>query len=72
VPAREADRLALHNVLQQLDHLREYPSVAAAEAAGKLQLTGMYFAVGTAQVHLFDAAERTFRPAGAPVAVPGA
>ncbi|RSD22952.1 SulP family inorganic anion transporter [Amycolatopsis eburnea] len=72
VPAREGDRLALHNVLQQLDHLREYPSVAAAEAAGKLQLTGMYFAVGTAQVHLFDPAERTFRPAGAPVAVPGA
>ncbi|WP_439378069.1 SulP family inorganic anion transporter [Amycolatopsis lexingtonensis] len=72
VPDREGDRLALHNVLQQLDHLREYPSVAAAEAAGKLQLTAMYFAVGTAQVHLFDPAERTFRPAGAPVAVPGA
>ncbi|MBE1497386.1 carbonic anhydrase [Amycolatopsis lexingtonensis] len=72
VPDSEGDRLALHNVLQQLDHLREYPSVAAAEAAGKLQLTGMYFAVGTAQVHLFDTAERTFRPAGAPVAVPGA
>ncbi|UOX85130.1 bifunctional SulP family inorganic anion transporter/carbonic anhydrase [Amycolatopsis sp. FBCC-B4732] len=72
VPEREGDRLALHNVLQQLEHLREYPSVAAAEGAGKLQLTGMYFAVGTAQVHLFDAKERTFRPAGAPVAVPGA
>ncbi len=72
VPEREGDRLALHNVLQQLEHLREYPSVAAAERAGKVQLTGMYFAVGTAQVYLFDAAERTFRPAGAPVAVPGA
>jgi carbonic anhydrase len=72
VPEREGDRLALHNVLQQLDHLRDYPSVAAAEAGGKLQLTGMYFAVGTAQVYLFDAAERTFRPAGAPVVVPGA
>ena len=72
VPEREGDRLALHNVLQQLEHLREYPSVAAAEAGGKLQLTGMYFAVGTAQVYLFDAAERTFRPAGAPVVVPGA
>jgi carbonic anhydrase len=71
VPEREGDRLALHNVLQQLEHLREYPSVAAAETGGKLQLTGMYFAVGTAQVYLFDAAERTFRPAGAPVVVPG-
>ncbi|MEV6623682.1 bifunctional SulP family inorganic anion transporter/carbonic anhydrase [Amycolatopsis sp. NPDC051106] len=72
VPEREGDRLALHNVLQQLEHLREYPSVAAAEAAGKVQLTGMYFAVGTAQVYLFDSAERTFRPAGAQVVVPGA
>jgi carbonic anhydrase len=72
LPEREADRLALHNVLQQLEHLREYPSVAAAESAGKLQLTGMYFAVGTAQVYLFDDAERTFRPAGSAVAVPGA
>ncbi|MEV7094744.1 bifunctional SulP family inorganic anion transporter/carbonic anhydrase [Amycolatopsis sp. NPDC051045] len=72
VPDAEGDRLALHNVLQQLEHLREYPSVAAAESAGKLQLTAMYFAVGTAQVYLFDAAERTFRPAGASVGVPGA
>jgi len=72
VPDREGDRLALHNVLQQLEHLREYPAVAAAESAGKLQLTGMYFHVGDAQVYLFDAAERTFRPAGAPVVVPGA
>ncbi|WP_410672615.1 SulP family inorganic anion transporter [Amycolatopsis sp. cmx-4-68] len=71
VPDREGDRLALHNVLQQLEHLREYPSVAEAESAGRLQLTGMYFAVGSAQVYLFDGAERTFRPAGAPVAVPG-
>jgi len=72
VPDREGDRLALHNVLQQLEHLREYPAVAAAESAGKLQLTGMYFHVGDAQVYLFDTAERTFRPAGAPVVVPGA
>ncbi|GLY42652.1 carbonic anhydrase [Amycolatopsis sp. NBRC 101858] len=71
VPDREGDRLALHNVLQQLEHLREYPSVASAEAAGRVQLTGMYFAVGTAQVYLFDGAERTFRPAGASVGVPG-
>ncbi len=66
-PDREGDRLALHNVLQQLAHLREYPLVAAAEQAGGLQLTGMYFDVGGAQVHLYDTAARTFRPAGAPV-----
>ena len=70
-PDRESDRLALLNVLQQLDHLRGYPAVSAAEAAGKLHLTGMYFDVGAAQVHLYDDALRTFRPAGATLAVPG-
>ncbi|RZQ59395.1 bifunctional SulP family inorganic anion transporter/carbonic anhydrase [Amycolatopsis suaedae] len=64
-PAAEGDHLALHNVLQQLDHLRRYPVVAAAEAAGKLQLTGMYFAVGTASVYLYDPEENGFLPAGA-------
>ncbi|MEU0533985.1 SulP family inorganic anion transporter [Amycolatopsis tolypomycina] len=63
-PARDADRLALHNVLQQLEHLREYPLVAAAEKAGKLQLTGMYFDVGAASVHLLDGEARTFVAAG--------
>ncbi|GAB3143743.1 SulP family inorganic anion transporter [Amycolatopsis sp. NPDC004378] len=63
-PAREADRLALHNVLQQLEHLREYPLVAAAESAGKLQLTGMYFDVGAASVHLLDGEAHAFVAAG--------
>ncbi|SDW29523.1 carbonic anhydrase [Amycolatopsis xylanica] len=63
-PERANDRLALRNVLQQLDHLREYPKVAAAEAAGELRLTGMYFDVGAAQVHLYDADARTFVAAG--------
>jgi carbonic anhydrase len=66
-PDRDGDRLALQNVLQQLDHLREYPLVAEAERAGTLQLTGMYFDVGQAQVHLCTAATGDFRPVGAPV-----
>jgi carbonic anhydrase len=66
-PEREGDRLALLNVLQQLDHLREYPQVAAAEAAGRLQLTGMYFDVGAAQVHLLEGDARSFRLAGTAV-----
>ncbi|MDQ0379891.1 bifunctional SulP family inorganic anion transporter/carbonic anhydrase [Amycolatopsis thermophila] len=53
-PVSEADRLALHNVLQQLDRLREYPAVAAAEARGEVDLVGMYFEVGAARVHLYD------------------
>ncbi|WP_158888353.1 SulP family inorganic anion transporter [Amycolatopsis anabasis] len=60
----EHDRLALHNVLQQLDRLREYPTVARAEALGEVDLVGMYFDVGAAQVHLYDAKTGSFRPAG--------
>ncbi|MFD8500942.1 SulP family inorganic anion transporter [Amycolatopsis sp. NPDC059657] len=69
-PERANDQLALHNVLQQLDHLRDYPKVAAAEARGQLRLTGMYFDVGAAQVHLYDTGTRTFRPAGTPATNP--
>jgi len=66
-PESEADRLALHNVLQQLDRLREYPSVAAAEARGELDLVGMYFEVGDARVYLYDPATGGFVSAdGAP------
>ena len=64
VPDSPADRLALHNVLEQLDRLREYPAVARAEARGEVELIGMYFDVGAAQVSLLDDAARGFVPAG--------
>ncbi|MFD9965804.1 SulP family inorganic anion transporter [Amycolatopsis sp. NPDC058986] len=63
-PAREPDRLALHNILQQLEHLRHYPLVADAESRGELTLTGMYFDVGAAQVSLWDGRTGDFVPAG--------
>ncbi|MDT8914379.1 bifunctional SulP family inorganic anion transporter/carbonic anhydrase [Amycolatopsis sp. PS_44_ISF1] len=65
-PAREPDRLALHNVLQQLDHLRQYPMVAEAEHSGALVLTGLYFDVGAAQVWLAGAEDGAFFAAGTP------
>ncbi|UJW36140.1 bifunctional SulP family inorganic anion transporter/carbonic anhydrase [Saccharothrix sp. AJ9571] len=68
LPDAEGDRLALHNILQQLRHLRSYPVVAEAEARGELHLTGMYFDVGAAQVYLFDPASGAFEPAGEPAA----
>ncbi|MEU6643868.1 bifunctional SulP family inorganic anion transporter/carbonic anhydrase [Saccharomonospora sp. NPDC046836] len=64
-PETPGDRLALHNVLQQLEHLRRYPMIARAESQGELHLTGMYFDVGNAQVYLFDAETGAFVPAGA-------
>ncbi|OLF06785.1 carbonic anhydrase [Actinophytocola xinjiangensis] len=59
-PDTPQDRLALHNVLQQLDNLRRHPQVAQAEKRGALRLTGMYVDVAAARVYLFDAATGTF------------
>jgi carbonic anhydrase len=63
-PTAPADALALHNVLQQLEHLRADPRVAEAERSGALVLTGMYFDVGAAQVYLLDPDSGGFQPAG--------
>ncbi|NIH87876.1 SulP family inorganic anion transporter [Amycolatopsis granulosa] len=65
LPGSAADQLALHNVLQQLDRLREYPAVAAASRCGELDLIGMYFEVGTARVHLYDPESGAFTSAAA-------
>ncbi|MTD59499.1 SulP family inorganic anion transporter [Amycolatopsis pithecellobii] len=54
------DQLALHNVLEQLERLREYPTIARAEARGDIELVGMYFDVGAARVHLYDPATGSF------------
>ena len=64
LPESAADQLALHNVLQQLERLREYPTIARAEARGDIELFGMYFDVGGARVHLYDPESGVFRPAG--------
>ncbi|MEC3978352.1 bifunctional SulP family inorganic anion transporter/carbonic anhydrase [Amycolatopsis sp. H20-H5] len=61
-PPREIDRLALHNVMQQLANLRDYPLVADAERRGELHLTGMYFDVGGAQVYLSEPGSGVFAP----------
>ncbi|GAA0430775.1 carbonic anhydrase [Acrocarpospora corrugata] len=55
------DLLCRTNVIQQLDNLRTYPMVEALEQAGKLELTGMYFDIGTARVHAL-ADEEPLRP----------
>jgi carbonic anhydrase len=65
IPDAMGDRLALHNVLQQLEHLRRHPAIAEAERRGDVHLTGMYFDFGTAQVYLFNADTGAFERAGA-------
>ncbi|MBH5335774.1 bifunctional SulP family inorganic anion transporter/carbonic anhydrase [Streptomyces pactum] len=59
--ADDTERLALVNVMQQLDHLMAHPCVARRVAAGTLTLRGMYFHVGEAQAYVLDAATGTFR-----------
>ncbi|MEH6374983.1 SulP family inorganic anion transporter [Streptomyces sp. KLMMK] len=54
------ERLALVNVMQQLDHLMAHDCVARRVAEGSLQLHGMYFHVGEAQAYVLDPPSRTF------------
>jgi carbonic anhydrase len=59
LPANE--RLCLANIAQQLENLVSYPNVAAAVAAGKVRLVGMYFDISTAKVFLLDPERRALR-----------
>ena len=54
------DRLCRMNVVQQLDNLRTYPSVAHLERSGRLQLVGLYFDIKAARVHVLE--DETFTP----------
>ncbi|MEU7695538.1 carbonic anhydrase [Microbispora sp. SCL1-1] len=48
------DRLCRINVIQQLDNLRTHPFVDTLVQAGKLDLTGLYFDIGAARVHVLE------------------
>jgi carbonic anhydrase len=63
LPSSDVDQVALHNVLEQVDRLRRYPAIARAEARGEVDLVGMYFDVGAARVHLYDAEAGSFTSA---------
>ncbi|MFI9113690.1 SulP family inorganic anion transporter [Streptomyces venezuelae] len=54
LPADAVEQLCLTNVVQQLEHLRAYESVARRLAEGTLTLHGMYFHVGEAQAYLLS------------------
>ncbi|KRV47568.1 transporter [Wenjunlia vitaminophila] len=55
------ERLALVNVVRQLDHLRAHDCVGRRLQEGGLRLTGMYFDIPSAQVYVFDPASDTFQ-----------
>ncbi|MFI9720726.1 carbonic anhydrase [Streptomyces sp. NPDC052396] len=58
--ADDVERLALVNVMQQLDHLMAYGCVARRVAEGSLHLQGMYFHVAEAQAYVLDRRSCTF------------
>jgi len=59
------NRLSQINVLQQIEHLRSYPLVAAREREGRLELHAWWFELATAEVLAFDADSGSFLPLGA-------
>ncbi|MEU9701419.1 SulP family inorganic anion transporter [Streptomyces sp. NPDC047981] len=61
LPADAVEQLCLTNVVQQLEHLRAYESVARRLAEGTLTLHGMYFHVGEAQAYLLAAPDEQHR-----------
>ncbi|MGW1280149.1 SulP family inorganic anion transporter [Streptomyces tsukubensis] len=63
-PKDAVEQLCLTNVVQQLEHLRSYETVARRLADGTLKLHGMYFHVGEAQAYLL--AEEDGRTGGGP------
>ncbi|MEE4546711.1 SulP family inorganic anion transporter [Streptomyces sp. V4-01] len=58
--ADDVERLALVNVMTQLDHLTAHPIVARRVAAGALTLQGMYFHVAEAQAYVLDRTTSVF------------
>lgn len=59
---RQLHMLIEENVLQQLQHLRTHPSVAARIATGDIQLHGWLYDIGTGDVHVANEQNREFLP----------
>ena len=54
------DQLAQYNVLAQLAHLKTYPAVQAALAAGAVQLQGWWYDLATARVLIYARTKNNF------------
>lgn len=67
VPAAEAlRRLAQANVVEQISNLGSHPVVRERVESGELELTGMYYDLETARVHLLDPETGEFTPVRGP------
>ena len=68
--ADDLERLALTNVITQLDHLTAHQGVARRVAEGTLHLHGMYFHVAEAQAYILDRPTGVFTAVSPDVLVP--
>ncbi|WP_328808153.1 SulP family inorganic anion transporter [Nonomuraea antri] len=64
------DLLCRLNVQQQLENLRTYRKVDEQVRAGKLQLVGIYFDIGTARVHMVPPSTLSVKTSPAGLVVP--
>ena len=56
------DEVTCENVLQQLQHLRTHPAVAAGLASGRIELHGWLYNIGTGEVLCCNEQTREFEP----------
>ncbi|HEX2215978.1 MAG TPA: carbonic anhydrase, partial [Xanthobacteraceae bacterium] len=56
------NRLEQASVVRSLQNLMAFPFVRTRVAAGTLALHGGYFGVATGELHVYDAARKTFAP----------
>jgi len=54
------DLMTQENVIQQLQHLKTHPSVAAKLATNQLQLHGWVYDIGSGAIYCYDEATRSF------------
>ena len=56
----QLEEVTQENVVQQLQHLRTHPTVAAKIAAGKVKLHGWVYNIGSGDVLCYDESTQTF------------
>lgn len=57
---KKATLMEQMNVVEQLKHLKEYPSIMEKVQKGGLELEGWHYDIGTGQVHVYDESSQTF------------
>ena len=60
----DLEAVTKENVVQQIQHLRTHPAVAAKIATGQVKLHGWVYNIGTSEIRAYDASRGEFRLIG--------